>query len=132
MVDREGKVIGIAAANVPTGGEVVGFATPIDVARSVATQLMADGRVRRAWLGIEGESGAGGVVIGTVLANSPASSAGLAIGDVIIGIDGAEVTSMSALVAQLRMFKPGATTSLIVTREGVERRLSLTLGERPV
>ena len=131
VVDREGKVIGIAAANVPTGGDVIGFATPIDVARSVATQLMADGRVRRAWVGIEGDSGAGGVIVGTVLENSPASSAGLAVGDVIIGIDGVDVTSMSALVVQLRMFKPGATTSLVVTRQGAERRVSLTLGERP-
>lgn len=131
VVDSDGKVIGIAAANVPTGGGVIGYATPIDVARSVATELLAGGRVRRAWVGIEGDTGAGGVVVGSVLEPSPAASAGMAVGDVIVGIDGVDVTSMSTLVVQLRMFKPGATTSLVVTRDGVERTLSLTLGERP-
>lgn len=132
VVDASGKVIGIAATNVPTGGGTIGYATPIDVARSVATELMAGGRVQRAWLGIEGDSGSGGVVVGTVLDASPAASAGLAEGDVIVGIDGVDVTSMSSLVVQLRMFRPGATTSLVVRRDGIERRIPLTLGERPV
>jgi serine protease DegQ len=131
VVDRNGNVIGIAAANIPTSDGMSGYATPIDVARSVASQIIAEGKVQRGWLGIEGSSGSSGVVVGTVLPNSPAAAAGLTPGEVITAISDRKVSSMTALVVQLRKLKPGSTTTLVVERSGERRTVAVTLGERP-
>lgn len=131
VVDGNGDVIGIAAANVPSRDGMTGLATPIDVARGVAMQLINDGRVRRSWLGIEGATGRGGVVVGTVLPDTPAAAAGLVAGDVVLGIGSADVRSMSELVVQLRSLAPGARTTVVVERQDERLALPVTLGERP-
>ena len=90
LVDAGGAVIGITTAIAVTevGAEGLGFATPIDIARDVADQLISTGKVVHVWLGIEGEDldheradamkVTGGAVVKGVRASSPASAAGLA------------------------------------------------------
>jgi S1-C subfamily serine protease len=56
VLDSQGAVIGIAATNMTTDAGAIGYATPIDVARAVATQLLDNGKVTRGWLGVEGET----------------------------------------------------------------------------
>lgn len=140
IVDRSGAVVAIAGA-VPAAGdddEAYGVATPIDIAIHACDQLIEFGRVRHVWLGVEGLDLAadaasalgieGGAAIQDVLDGSPAASAGLAEGDVIVGVDGEPVASMSELIARLRTSEPGDEVVLEVRRgeESMETRAVLT------
>ncbi len=142
LLDGNGAVIGITATvGSSDGGDSPAFATPVDVARSVADELIRTGRVEHAWLGIEGTDvhGSvaaeldveGGAMVGQVKAGSPAESGGLAAGDVIVGVNGRPVRSMGELVMILRSLEPGATAKLELVREGRHRSRTIVLGERP-
>lgn len=144
VVDGTGVVIGIATTSTATAeGGAAGYATPIDVARVVAAQLLTHGRVTRGWLGVEGddlpaerakELGVpGGVVVKTVRDASPATSARIVPSDVITSVDGEPVRSMTDLVVALRTHRAGDTVSLSVVR-GSDRKkttMKVKLVERP-
>jgi serine protease DegS/serine protease DegQ len=133
VVDRQGRVVAIAAANrsAPGGSssDAAAYATPISVAKAVADELLASGRVVRGWLGIEGESRAGALVH-RVKPGSPAEAAGLSAGDVIVAIDGVTVATMSALVSRLRQTDPGDSVSLSVRRGDQTVTVAATLAEQ--
>lgn len=133
VVDRDGRVIAITTTNVARGDgrRGMGLATPIDVARSVAADLMEFGRVRSSWIGIEGRTRDDGVVVKNVFPESPAAAVGLIEGDVIVGFDNLPSATMSAMVARLRSLEPGTATDLVVERAGSRTIITLTLGERP-
>jgi S1-C subfamily serine protease len=143
LFDGNGRVIGIttAVAVSDVGPEGLGFATPIDVARSVAAQLITTGRATHPWMGIEGNDldGAtahdlsvdGGALVLRVIEGSPAATAGLAERDVIVRVDGKPVVSMGTLVAALRARRPGDVVALDVLRDGGRHTRSVTLAERP-
>ncbi len=131
VVDRHGNVIGISAMNVSNADGQFGYATPIDVAKAVADELMRAGRVRRSWIGVEGATGEGGVIVASVLPDSPASASGIEAGDVIVAVDDRPIVTMAALVVHLRTFRPGRPTTLVVLRSGDRRSIAITLGERP-
>lgn len=131
VVDSRGDVIGIAMSNMATADGDIGFATPIDVAKTVADQLMEAGKVTRGWLGIDGETAAGGAVVRAVKPASPAERADLRAGDVVVAIDGTNVTSMSAVVVRLRAQRPGDVLTLRIGRGGDELDVPVTLGEKP-
>lgn len=126
LVDSGGGVIGITAAI--DGG---GYATPIDVARDVADQLIAHGRVQYAWLGVEGGDTTGGAVVRRVRDGSPAAAAGLAPKDVVVSIDGTTVESMTALKVLLRSRRPGQTVDITFLRDGRTHHVIATLSPRP-
>ncbi len=119
LVDASGAVIGITTAVASEPGGRFGFATPIDLARRVADQLLATGRMVHGWLGVEGtdltseQASAmnvpGGAVVRTVAAGSPAALAGLAAGDVITEVDGHEVRSISGCRGAAPPPRPGRT-----------------------
>jgi S1-C subfamily serine protease len=132
VVDEAGDVIGIAVSNVTTEDGAAGFATPIDVARSVADQLVASGKVTRGWLGIDGETTDGGALVRAVKAASPAESAGLQVDDVVVAVDGATIDSMPDLVMFFRHEAPGRMVDLSVRRGGEVVHVLATLGEQPV
>jgi S1-C subfamily serine protease len=143
LLDGRGRVIGIttAIAVSDVGPEGLGFATPIDVARSVADELIATGRATHAWIGIEGTDldGAtaldldldGGAVVNSVRQATPAEAAGLAARDVIVALDGQPVLSMGALVAALRNHRPGDVVTIDVVRDHRRTTHTVTLAERP-
>lgn len=131
VVDSHGNVIGIAVSNMDGADGVIGFATPIDVARTVADQLVVDGKVTRGWLGIDGESHPDGAVVRSVRTASPAERAGLRPDDVIVAIDGDAVASMADVVVRLRAQRPGDVLRLEVDRGGTTLELPATLGEKP-
>jgi serine protease Do len=143
LLDANGAVIGIttAVASGEAGGEGVGFATTIDVARWVADELIRTGKVVHTWLGIEGGDldGAtaselaveGGAMIGQVKPDSPAEAGGLTTGDVIVAVGGRPVRSMGELVVALRAHLPGDTVGMEVVREHHHRTMSVTLAARP-
>ena len=143
LLDADGAVIGIttAVASSDAGGEALGFAVPIEVARSVADELIRTGRVVHVWLGIEGTDldGAmademhvpGGAMVGQVKGGSPAERGGLTARDVVVAVDGRQVKSMGELVVVLREREPGQTVTLGVIRDRQHRNMKVTLAERP-
>jgi putative serine protease PepD len=109
----------------------VGFAVPIDAAKSVAQTLIAGGTVRHAYLGVTIGSASGGAKIGCVVNGSPADSAGVKVGDVITTFDGNAIADADALTAAVTNAKPGAKVTLTVQRNGSEKQLTVTLGTQP-
>ena len=128
LVDDAGTVVGIAMTH--RGWRC---ATPIDVARSVAEELLAVGHVRVVWFGIRGNSAADGtgVVVAALMEGAPASAAGLRDGDVIRRVDGRPVTSMTALRMVLRRRHPGDLVTVVYERDGKRRSAAVSLTERP-
>ena len=141
VVDRAGVVVAIATINIDREGGTSGYATPIDVARLVAQQLIAHGKVTRGWLGVEGddlpaaramEMGVdGGVVVKSVKDGSPAASAGLQPADVVLDVDGDPVESMGSLIVELRSRRPGDLIRVRVVRGTTPRTVEITLAEKP-
>jgi S1-C subfamily serine protease len=145
LLDSSGSVIGITTAlgtaNAGSGTGGFAFAIPVEVARSVADQLIASGRVTRVWLGVHGDDldwvaaagleVPGGALVDNVREGSPAGRAGVAPGDVIVAVDGAPVTSMGQLVVALRQHTPGQTVRLEVLRDRQRMSMAVALVERP-
>jgi S1-C subfamily serine protease len=138
LVDARGRVIGVNTAIIPMAQGIC-FATAIDTAKWVASEIMRHGRVRRAYLGFAGANtlvsrravrqhelaGERGVRVESVEPNGPAARAGLESGDLLIAFDGQPVASIDALHRLLNAERIGARTRLEVLRRG--RRLELTV-----
>jgi serine protease Do len=145
LADLDGNVIGINTAIAsPSGGNVgLGFAIPIDMAKSVMEQLIAKGKVSRGYLGLTPQdidqdlakalklSSTSGVLISEVVPGSPADKAGLKSGDVVTAFNGTKVedsTQFRQLVAQAA---PESTVTIAVLRNGQSLDLKAVLAERP-
>jgi putative serine protease PepD len=140
LVDIYGRVIGIptlAATDSQLGGAAagIGFAIPSDTVKDIAAQIVKYGKVvssHRAYIGVKiGDTG-NGVYITEVSAGSPASKAGLVVGDVITAVNGKATPTSDELGSVLAGLKPGQTVQLrIMHQEGTTTTVSLTLGELP-
>ena len=147
LVDLSGRVVGINARAVPIFGENIGFAIPIDVVREVFSELVADGKVTRSWVGVrwqhlEGLAGyfgaeeRGGVLVGGVVPGGPAAEAGLQAGDVLVSWNGEPVSArfeeeLPAFRKRVADTEVGTRVPVTVLRGGEEQRLSLRTAERP-
>jgi serine protease Do len=145
LVNLQGEVIGInTAISSSSGGfQGVGFAVPVNVAKWVSTQLLADGKVHRAYLGIgiqpldsdlADQLGAGaseGAVITEVQPNSPAAAAGLQPQDVVVEFGGAAVHSPGQLSALAGRTVIGSKQPMVVIRDGKRLTLHVTVKEQP-
>jgi S1-C subfamily serine protease len=143
LVDGSGVVVGITTAVSPASDPAdngLGFATPIDVAKDVADDIVASGTAHHVWLGIEGDDidastasalqEPGGVRVTKVVDRGPSAAGGLVVNDVITGVNNTKVSSMSALVVVLRSYDPGDTVTLTVRRGRDARTVTVTLGEK--
>lgn len=150
LADSDGKVIGINEAILsPTGSSIgIGFAIPINAAKKIADQLIANGRVVRPYLGIsylpvksippQARAQAGistdltsGVVVAQVAPGTPAADAGLQQGDVILQADDQTLGDQDTLNGIIAAHKVGDTLQLNVQRAGQSQTIPLTLRERP-
>lgn len=125
LVDADGALIGITTAvgvsNI--GVEGIGFATPVEIVERVTAEIIATGSVSHALLGISGDtaydatedggSAPVGVDVREVTPGSSASSAGIAVGDVITAVDGIDVLTMDELITALR--RVGGGDSIIIS-----------------
>lgn len=143
LVALDGQVVGIPtlAALSPEGGGAapgIGFAIPSDIVRSIADQLIRDGRVThsgRAALDVRiitvtdpsGQPQGAGVVAADPA--GAAAAAGLREGDLITSVDGRPTPTAEALSTVLAGLEPGATTPVVVQRDGGSVTLQVTLGE---
>jgi 2-alkenal reductase len=165
LLDTRGRVIGVNTAirtDSQTGfgqpaNSGVGFAVPSNTVKRVVESLLAEGRVRYPYLGIQGAFSLAelsedfdvplerGVVVAGVVEGGPAARAGLRgstisnrtgavtrLGDIIVTFDGQPVRSYEELIAALvKNYKPGDRVTLTVWRDGRLIDLRVTLGERP-
>ena len=143
LIDVEGRVIGVNAAIAsPTGGFVgLGFAIPINTAKSVLDQLIRDGRVVRGWLGVgsqelipEFQEYYGvqkGVLVCSVIDGSPAKKAGLAEEDIIAKVGQTDIEEVLQLQRLVAGIKPGTPTLLTVIRQGEPHEIQVQIGLSP-
>ena len=161
LIDSLGRVIGInSQIESPNGGGNIGigFAVPIDTAKEVADQLISNGEVQHAFLGISGTDLTPdiadlfnmdvdhGALVQQVVPDSPADKAGIeagdaqvrvggvpvrAGGDVITKVDGQDVTGMDDVIAAVDAKQPGDSLELTLVRGGNERTVTVQLTERP-
>ena len=141
LLDEEAKLIGITTAIgvSDVGAEGLGFAVPVDLTVSVADDLIADGEVAHALLGIEGQSvtetvDEAEIPLGvgvTGLSGDPSAfaAAGGQEGDVVVSLEGESVTSIDALITMLLMHRANDEVEVEVLRGEQELTLEVTLGE---
>lgn len=142
LFDATGGVIGINSSIASTssteegaGSIGLGFAIPVDLVKSVATQIIETGSVQHARLGVEiqtaavarGETTQLGARVATVSGGGAAEAAGLQPGDVIVGIDGHAVTSGPALTGFVRRYVAGDEVTLDVVRDGQDMQVPVIL-----
>jgi serine protease Do len=142
VLDIHGDVVAIANA-VNVSGQGIGFAVPVDVAKSVIPHLIREGRVRRGWVGISIQDltpetvdqsvsrARSGVMVSEVVDNSPAARAGIRVGDVITRVDGVGIRRAHALRWRVSNKGAGRRVRLELTRAGRPLLVDLRLEEQP-
>ena len=146
LVDDEGHLIGINTAILAGnsgGSQGIGFAVPINMARSDMDQIIAHGKVDHGYIGILPQDvtpalarsfnakDTTGALVGQVTPDSPASRADLKPGDIIIAINGDAVNDANQLRMKIGMMAPNSTATLRVMRNGLQHDVPVTLGEFP-
>jgi S1-C subfamily serine protease len=133
LIDAQGRVIGICTAySLVDGQPSAGYATPVEVARAVATDLVEDGTYEPGWLGVRGvDRSEGGVTLVEVLGGSPAAAAGLQPGDVVMAVDKEPTTDMSAMRVAMRVRQPGDKVTISYARGGQVIEAHIALAPRP-
>lgn len=136
LLDDEGKLLGIntliasASSTINTGSVGIGFAIPSNYAISIANQIIDEGKVSHAKLGVmlsSAESQDGALVAEITEEDSAAAKAGIQVGDVIISFDGEEITSPTDLVYAVRAHQPGDEVEIVLVRNGQEMTLTAVL-----
>ncbi len=145
LVDMEGKVIGINTAIITTSGgyQGIGFAIPINKAKSILRRLIKGEKIAYGWLGVSiqnlnqnlqeyfGLKEREGVIVVKVFESSPAAKAGIKEGDVILEFNHKKIKRVSQLVNIVGDMPPGSKAEVVVLRKGQRRGLVITLGKRP-
>ena len=146
MIDLHGDLVGINTAILAENGggnQGIGFAIPINMARSVMEQIVSHGKVVRGYLGLFpqdvtpalakqfGLSQPTGALVGEVEPNTPASRAGLKRGDVILALNGQTVASANDLRLRVSQTAPGTNVKLQISRDGKTQDVNVALGELP-
>jgi S1-C subfamily serine protease len=158
LLDAGGNVIGIntaiatSAGGVPAAG--LGFAIPVNIAKTIMAQALAGESIARPWLGIRytlvtpdvaKERGLGvtsGILVdggqaqdGTgqdaVVAGGPAATAGILGGDVIVSIGGVPISDTQPFEDVFNLHAPGESVELGILRDGAQQTVTVTLGTRP-
>jgi S1-C subfamily serine protease len=134
LLDGDGKVIGInsqIASDEAGGNSGIGFAVPVNTAKTVIPQLEQSGHVERAYLGVEGVSVPDGVLVKAVHAGSPAESAGVHVGDTIERIDDHAMDTVDDLNHAVASHAPGDVLEIEVRTGGITHEIDAKLTDRP-
>ena len=136
LLDLDGKVVGVNAQieSESGGSDGVGFAIPSNTVKSIVTQILEDGSVQHAYLGVavtEPTGNTAGAQLAEVRSGGPAAGTGLQVGDLITAIDGRAVASAAALQAEIDAHRPGDRVIVDYLRNGAQRTVTVTLGTRP-
>lgn len=142
--DLKGQVIGMNSMIFsPSGGSVgIGFAIPASTIKDVVAALQAHGRVARGWLGVQiqqvtpeiaaslGIKEPKGALVNSLVPDSPAARGGLRQGDVILSVNGKEVSDFHDLTRKVASLPAGKSASFSILREGKHQDLSVTIGAK--
>ncbi len=145
LINGRGEVVGINTALFSrTGGYMgIGFAIPINMAKSIENQLQTKGKVTRGWLGVViqnvdknlaesfGLKQAGGILVSEVQKDSPAGAAGLQRDDIILRLNDTILTDVSDLRNRVALLQPGTKALLDIVRDGRDKKVQITIGEQP-
>ena len=147
LINTRGELIGINTAVIAknmdaTGVEGIGFAIPVNLVRGVMAAILDNGRVIRGWIGIVPEDiedsrarqlglSRGGVVVTNLYRASPALTAGIQPGDVLLKIAGKDVRNSQDALVRLADFKPSAKVALQLVRGQNTLNLTCEVGEKP-
>ena len=145
LFDLDGNVIGVNSAIIsPSGGSIgLGFAIPSNLANNIISQLMTNGEIKRAWLGVRiqevtdeiaksvGLNKTYGALVQGLTAESPAAIAGVKEGDIIVEFNSKEVESQKILPRLVAEAEIAEVASVKVWREEKFIELSVTLGIQP-
>ncbi|HEY5247457.1 MAG TPA: PDZ domain-containing protein, partial [Dermatophilaceae bacterium] len=145
LVNASGQLIGINSAIASLGsssgsssqsGNIgIGFAIPVNEARSIADQLISTGKATHPYLGVASKDGVvadgsarrAAAVLTNVVSGTPADKAGMQAGDAIIAIDGDSIDGSLSLVAQVRERSVGDKVTITVLRDGQRKDVNATL-----
>ena len=157
LVDRCGSVVGINTF-ISEDAQSIGFAVPVNAAKSVLRDLREVGRVVRPWLGIQGREVDGrlgaviripitaGYLVEIVYDGSPADRAGvrggnlsvviqgeeyLLGGDILTAIQGVAIRTHQEYLGKVKTLRPGQRVRITIVRDGQPRELTVTVAERP-
>jgi S1-C subfamily serine protease len=142
LLDIEGKVVAISTAIIPFA-QGIGFAIPINSAKTCTNDMVSEGGSRRPWLGVIGLSITveiaryyglpvdHGVLVTKVAEGSPAYEAGMADGDIILELDNAETLRIEDLVNEIHKRKVGDTVRIFAIRNRREHFFETRLSETP-
>ena len=149
LVNAGGQLIGInsaiasldssGASTSQSGNIGIGFAIPVNEARSIASKLISTGTASHPYLGVAAKDGVvadgsakrAAAVLTSVVSGTPADKAGLQTGDAVIAIDGNNVDSSLSMVAQVHELSVGDTVTLTVVHNGQRRDVHVTLIAKP-
>jgi len=133
LLNAQGQVIGVNAQIRSDSGDNagVGFAIPSDTVRSIAGQLISNGKAVHAYLGVSLDSTAASARVAEVRPGTPAAKANLRTGDVVTAVDGTTVNSAEALTRAIDAHKPGETVTVKIRRNGKDITAQVTLASRP-
>lgn len=143
LFNLKGEMVGVnTAIYSQSGGNIgIGFAIPVNMAKNVVSQLKEHGKVVRGWLGVMiqevsqelakkfGLERPIGALVGEVVPDSPAAKANLKEGDVIIGVNGKEISLMTMLPAIIAQIPVGEKAELLVVRNGEQKKIEVVIAK---
>jgi serine protease Do len=142
LFNIRGEVVGISTA-LPSSGQGIGFAIPINMAKKISAQLRQNGKVMRAWLGVMiqevtpelakafGLSRPEGALVSDVMDRSPAKMAGIMRGDVIVSFSGKRIDHMQKMPAIVAETPVGEEVDVVFIRNGKENHLRIKVTKLP-
>ncbi|MDN7701909.1 Do family serine endopeptidase [Burkholderia semiarida] len=145
LVDVNGNLLGINTAIYSrSGGSLgIGFAIPVSTARTVLESIITTGSVTRGWIGVEpqdvtpeiaesfGLQQKSGAIVAGVLQGGPADKAGIRPGDILVNVNGEDITDTTKLLNVVAQIKPGTPTKVHVVRKGKQFDVNVVIGKRP-
>jgi serine protease Do len=138
LFNVRGEVVGINTAIV-AGGQGIGFAIPVNMAKGIITQLKETGKVTRGWIGVAiqtvtpdlaqsfGLANEKGALVSEVVKDGPADKAGVKGGDIILEFDGTTIHEMTALPRMVAATPVGKKVGMKILRDGREMQLTVTV-----
>ncbi|HPT50817.1 MAG TPA: trypsin-like peptidase domain-containing protein [Accumulibacter sp.] len=144
LVDSQGNLIGINSAIYSrSGGSLgIGFAIPISIAKNVMEQIIQNGSVTRGWIGVEAQEitsdlaesfglpDASGALIAGVQRGSPADTAGIKPGDILLAVNNREVKDPQTMLDLIAGQKPGDTVDFKLRRQNNILNTAVKIGKR--
>ncbi len=141
LINMKGEVVGINTAIV-AGGQGIGFAVPVNIAKGVIEQLKTKGEVTRGWLGVAiqdiseemaeyyGMKNGKGVLVAEVFEGDPADEAGIKPGDIILEVNGKKIDTSRELTRMIAGIRVGDVAKIKVLRDDREKTFGVKIAKR--